>query len=97
MFPPEEKSKAEDISTHELNIYTKEQFIPPEKYDLIHIRYLSAAVGPEQWDGAFYNYMSILKPGGRFTWEELLLEKMSINDLAKWANKLEFVSYKKLE
>ncbi|KAK6506235.1 hypothetical protein TWF506_011155 [Arthrobotrys conoides] len=88
MFPPEEKSKAEDINLSELNIHTKEQFIPLEKYDLIHIRYLSAAIGPEQWDGAFDNCISILKPGGIFIWEELLLEKMTINDPTKWKNVL---------
>ncbi|KAF3925223.1 hypothetical protein ABW20_dc0104223 [Dactylellina cionopaga] len=88
LFPPEEKQKADDISFQTLNIHTKEDFASVGKYDLLHIRYLSAAIGPEQWDGAFDNCLSVLKPGGVFLWEELLLEKMSINDPVKWTNVL---------
>ncbi|EPS45356.1 hypothetical protein H072_645 [Dactylellina haptotyla CBS 200.50] len=88
LFPSEEKQKAEDIKFSELNIHTREQFESIGKYDVMHIRYLSAGIGPEQWDAAFDNCLSVIKPGGIFVWEELLLEKMSINDPATWKNVL---------
>ncbi|KAJ6263693.1 hypothetical protein Dda_2262 [Drechslerella dactyloides] len=90
LFPPEEKRKAEDVSFGELNIHQQEHFIPlmKSKYDVVHVRYLSVAVGPDQWDGAVENCLSILKPGGIFVWEEILLEKMELIDPEKWTNVL---------
>ncbi|KAK6352889.1 hypothetical protein TWF696_004890 [Orbilia brochopaga] len=90
LFPPEEKRKAEDVSFGELNIHQREHFVPlmKSKYDFVHVRYLSVAVGPDQWDGAIESCLSILKPGGIFIWEEILLEKMELVDPEKWTNVL---------
>ncbi|KAF3922870.1 hypothetical protein AA313_de0206163 [Arthrobotrys entomopaga] len=60
LFPSEEKQKAEDINFHELNIHTRENFESIGNYDVMHIRYLSAGIGPEQWDTAFDNCLSVL-------------------------------------
>ncbi|KAF3908073.1 hypothetical protein ABW21_db0204644 [Orbilia brochopaga] len=90
LFPSEERRKTEDVNFNELNIHQREHFVPlvKSKYDFVHVRYLSVAVGPDQWDGAVDNCLSILKPGGIFIWEEILLEKMELVDPEKWTNVL---------
>ncbi|EPS42049.1 hypothetical protein H072_4040 [Dactylellina haptotyla CBS 200.50] len=90
-FPPEEKQVAEDLSFYQLNIHQKETFPKlDEGYDLVHLRYLSIVITEKQWESAFNNCTSMLKPGGTMMWEEILFDQFIISDRAKYphANKI---------
>ncbi|EMR64984.1 hypothetical protein UCREL1_8049 [Eutypa lata UCREL1] len=41
-----------------------------EKYDLVHVRLLVAAMLPDEWEPAVRNLVQLLKPGGFLQWEE---------------------------
>ncbi|KAI0479448.1 hypothetical protein GGR56DRAFT_635069 [Xylariaceae sp. FL0804] len=41
------------------------------KYDLVHLRLLYTAMGPEDWAPAVCNVFRILRPGGYIQWEEV--------------------------
>lgn len=47
---------------------------PPSKehnrYDLVHVRLLTAAMNPTDWEPAVRNLIQLLKPGGALQWEE---------------------------
>ncbi|KAI4211028.1 MAG: hypothetical protein LQ351_006148 [Letrouitia transgressa] len=39
-------------------------------YDLIHVRWLTAAMNPEDWELCVQNLIPLLKPGGAIQWSE---------------------------
>lgn len=52
---------------------------PPEehnRYDLVHVRLITAAMNPGDWDPAIRNLTHLLKPGGALQWEEGNLSNM---------------------
>ncbi|KAK6538941.1 hypothetical protein TWF694_010492 [Orbilia ellipsospora] len=84
-FPSLEEQKAEDITFSQLNIHDKDTFPDLEEgYDLVHVRYLTICITREQWDGAFDNCISILKPEGTLMWEEIFFDRFKINDREKY-------------
>jgi hypothetical protein len=40
------------------------------RYDVVHVRLLTAAMNPVDWDVAVRNLIQLLKPGGALQWEE---------------------------
>ena len=40
------------------------------KYDVVHVRLLTAAMNPADWELAVHNLRRLLKPGGALQWEE---------------------------
>lgn len=57
----------------DLNIFDVKTPVPDElrgKYDLVHVRLLAAAMGPDDWTPAVQNVSQLLKPGGWLQWEE---------------------------
>jgi ubiquinone/menaquinone biosynthesis C-methylase UbiE len=60
-------------SNVELGIMDVKQPPPPEehnRYDVVHVRLLTAAMDPMDWDVAVRNLNRLLKPGGALQWEE---------------------------
>lgn len=60
-------------SNVQLGIMDVKQPPPPEehnRYDVVHVRLLTAAMNPTDWDSAVRNLTRLLKPGGALQWEE---------------------------
>lgn len=60
-------------SNVELGIMDVKQPPPPEehnRYDVVHVRLLTAAMNPPDWDVVVRNLNRLLKPGGALQWEE---------------------------
>ena len=45
-------------------------------YDLVHLRYLIAAMEPDDWEPALRNMLQLLKPGGAIQWVEPALSQV---------------------
>ncbi|KAK6508310.1 hypothetical protein TWF506_010405 [Arthrobotrys conoides] len=80
-FPPKEEQESKDVYFYELNIHDKSTFPElAEKYDVVHIRYLSIVIVGHQWEGAFENCLGLLEPGGVMMWEEILFDEFEMSD-----------------
>ena len=75
MFPSPESLPA----NVQLGIMNIKEPPPPEehnRYDIVHVRFIMAAMNPGDWDPAVRNLTHLLKPGGALQWEEANLSDM---------------------
>ncbi|KAK6526910.1 hypothetical protein TWF281_010106 [Arthrobotrys megalospora] len=84
-FPTKEEQDAKDVQFFKLNIHDKETFPAlVEKYDFVHLRYLSIVIVGAQWEPAFKNCLTLLQPGGILLWEEILFDEFEMSDRTQY-------------
>ncbi|KAF3166978.1 hypothetical protein TWF225_000658 [Orbilia oligospora] len=81
-FPSKEEQESKDVYFYKLNIHDKGTFpeLLVEKYDVVHVRYMSIVILGQQWEGVFGNCLGLLEPGGVMIWEEILFDEFEMSD-----------------
>ncbi|KAF3197661.1 hypothetical protein TWF106_009919 [Orbilia oligospora] len=85
-FPSKEEQESKDVYFYKLNIHDKSTFpeLLAEKYDLVHVRYMSIVIVKQQWEGAFVNCLGLLEPDGVMIWEEILFDEFEMSDRSEY-------------
>ncbi|KAF3134209.1 hypothetical protein TWF594_003882, partial [Orbilia oligospora] len=85
-FPSKEEQESKDVYFYKLNIHDKGTFpeFLVEKYDVVHVRYMSIVIVGQQWEGAFGNCLGLLEPGGVMIWEEILFDEFEMSDRSEF-------------
>ncbi|KAL9065092.1 MAG: hypothetical protein Q9157_007596 [Trypethelium eluteriae] len=69
LFPPVENLPS-NVTLSLMDIKETPPLEACNRYDIIHVRLISAAMNPEDWEPVVYNLQKLLKPGGALQWEE---------------------------
>jgi hypothetical protein len=67
---PDKESLPQNVS---LSALDAKQPIPPllrERYDLVHVRYISMGIMPNEWVAVVRNLSTLVRPGGTLQWAE---------------------------
>ena len=69
LFPPPETLPA-NVELNIMNVKESPPYEERSRYDVVHVRLLTAAMKPTDWEVVVRNLTMLLKPGGALQWEE---------------------------